>query len=225
MSGEATPGTPPELTRAMARLGRYIRAARIRRGLTQRDLAGRMGVSRFSVIRLERGTPESSMGMYAGALEALDVLELPTGVADPAPSSISQRLQIATNGGRSLHDVVAWRTSGAASRQVGPANAPGRPSLWGRGRNVGFRDPRRRARVAATLPPFTSDLPAFAVRSSRVHYNGRKRRSCSPVRLYVISCRDSDPSQSAETADTERPLVLRVAFNRHTGIHETFRNA
>ncbi len=28
-----------------------------------------------------------------------------------------------------------------------------------------------------------------------------------------------------EAADTERPLVLRVAFNRHTGIHETFRNA
>ena len=39
------------------------------------------------------------------------------------------------------------------------------------------------AHPGARLPPFKSGLPAFAARSSRVWSNGRKRRSCSPVRL------------------------------------------
>ena len=30
------------------------------------------------------------------------------------------------------------------------------------------------------IPPIDSGFPAFAARSSRVQYNGRKRRSCSP---------------------------------------------
>lgn len=83
MSGEATPTTRIEVARAVARLGRDIRTARLRRGLTQRDLADRMGVSLSSVIRLERGMPGSSMSMYVGALAALDLLEPLAGIADP----------------------------------------------------------------------------------------------------------------------------------------------
>ena len=55
------------------------------------------------------------------------------------------------------------------------------------------------------FPPIASGFPAFASRSSSVQSNGRKRRSCSPVRLYVISCRDSDPYQSAEAATAAKP--------------------
>ena len=42
-----------------------------------------------------------------------------------------------------------------------------------------------------------SGLPAFPARSSKVQSNGRKRRSCRPVRRYVTSCRDSDRKRSA----------------------------
>ena len=53
--------------------------------------------------------------------------------------------------------------------------------------------------AGAGVPPFTPDFPACAARSSKVRYNGRKRRSCSPVRLYMISCRDSGPYHSADS--------------------------
>ncbi|MXX34471.1 MAG: helix-turn-helix transcriptional regulator [Gemmatimonadetes bacterium] len=44
---EVTRTPPPGVADAAARLGMRIRAERIRRGLTQRELADRMGVSRF----------------------------------------------------------------------------------------------------------------------------------------------------------------------------------
>ena len=40
--------------------------------------------------------------------------------------------------------------------------------------------PSSKRSARAELPPFTSGFPAFAVRSSKVQSNGRKRRSCSP---------------------------------------------
>ena len=76
--------TPPvELADAVARLGRRIRAERIRCGLSQQDLADRMGVARRSIVRLEKGKLGTSMGMYAGALWALDLLGPLGEVADP----------------------------------------------------------------------------------------------------------------------------------------------
>ena len=50
------------------------------------------------------------------------------------------------------------------------------------------------------VPPFRSVFPAFAARSSRVQYNGKSGRSCSPSLTYVISCRDSGHRQSAVSA-------------------------
>ena len=35
-------------------------------------------------------------------------------------------------------------------------------------------------KMAEGIPPFKCVFPAFAVRSSKVRYHGRKRRSCSP---------------------------------------------
>jgi len=61
----------------------------------------------------------------------------------------------------------------------------------------GFRDLWRRGGAGAGVPPFKPVFPAFAVRSSRVQQDGRKRRSCSPVCSYKISRRDSDLMRSA----------------------------
>ena len=49
---------------------------------------------------------------------------------------------------------------------------------WPRG--PAFRELRRKGGAVAGVPPFTSDFPAVAARSSKVQYYGRKRRSCSP---------------------------------------------
>ena len=74
---------PPEVADAVYRLGRRIRAARKDRGWTQQQLADRLGVSRTTMVNVERGKLGSSIAAYAGALyelEMLDGLEL---LADP----------------------------------------------------------------------------------------------------------------------------------------------
>ena len=55
-------------------------------------------------------------------------------------------------------------------------------TTWLPGRARGsFRGPRRWWHGGrGEVPPFTPDFPAFAARSSRVQYNGKSGRSCSP---------------------------------------------
>ncbi|HYD67481.1 helix-turn-helix transcriptional regulator [Azospirillum sp.] len=53
---------------SLERLGRTVRLARLRRNLSQEDLAQRMGVSRSSVVMLERGAPGTSVGILLKAL-------------------------------------------------------------------------------------------------------------------------------------------------------------
>ena len=53
--------SPPTLL-ALELLGTSIRAGRIRRGLTIEDLAERVGVSKPTIIRIERGEPGVAIG-------------------------------------------------------------------------------------------------------------------------------------------------------------------
>ncbi|HAP25782.1 MAG TPA: transcriptional regulator [Achromobacter sp.] len=57
-----------EAAEALARLGAHIRTARLRRNETETTLANRMGVSRATINRLERGDGGVSLAL---ALEAL----------------------------------------------------------------------------------------------------------------------------------------------------------
>jgi len=50
------------------RLGRTVRLARLRRNLSQEELAERMGVSRSSVVMLERGASGVAIGILLKAL-------------------------------------------------------------------------------------------------------------------------------------------------------------
>ena len=43
-------------------LGAMIRAARLERGMSQAELSRRLGVSRYTVISLEKGDPKVSVG-------------------------------------------------------------------------------------------------------------------------------------------------------------------
>ena len=53
---------------SLDRLGRTLRLARLRRNLSQDELAARMGVSRASVIAMEKGTPGVALGILVKAL-------------------------------------------------------------------------------------------------------------------------------------------------------------
>ncbi|MEW5770200.1 MAG: helix-turn-helix domain-containing protein [Pseudomonadota bacterium] len=64
----ATYVLPPEAAAALAALGEQLALARLRRQESQRQWAGRLGVSVPTLIRMEKGDPTVRMGVYATAL-------------------------------------------------------------------------------------------------------------------------------------------------------------
>lgn len=61
----------PQASRQLQALGERLRYARLRRGLTGVLFAERVGVSRDTLHRLERGDPGISIGTYVRALRVL----------------------------------------------------------------------------------------------------------------------------------------------------------
>ena len=74
---------PAAVEDALARLGRNIRTARLRRRMPQQRLAQHIGVSRFVVADIERGKPTTGIAAYLGALWALGLLAHMRDVGDP----------------------------------------------------------------------------------------------------------------------------------------------
>ncbi len=74
---------PAAVEEALARMGRNLRTARLRRKLRQEELAERIGVSRFVIADVERGKPTTGIAVYLGALWALGLLDQMREVADP----------------------------------------------------------------------------------------------------------------------------------------------
>ena len=70
MTRPARPGFPATTRRAQA-LGERLRLARLRRRLTEGDMAARVGVSRPTIRRLEAGSLAVSYGVLARVLEVL----------------------------------------------------------------------------------------------------------------------------------------------------------
>ncbi len=58
---------PDPLIGLLSQMGSDLSAARRSRQMSQDDLAGRLNVSRRTVIRMERGDPTVSLGAYATA--------------------------------------------------------------------------------------------------------------------------------------------------------------
>jgi len=74
---------PHAVAQALARLGRNIRTARLRRKLTRAALAERIGISRYVMSDIERGKPTTAIAAYLGALWALGLLRQMDELADP----------------------------------------------------------------------------------------------------------------------------------------------
>jgi transcriptional regulator with XRE-family HTH domain len=78
------PHRPPlAVRRALQRLGRDLRTARLRRGLTMETVASRAFTNRATLRRVENGDPGVGSGIYVSVINALGLLEQLSKVADP----------------------------------------------------------------------------------------------------------------------------------------------
>ena len=68
------PHLAPAVHRQVIEFGEMLGVARRERGWTQAELGNRVGVGRMTVVRMEKGSPEVSVGTY---LSAAWLLELP----------------------------------------------------------------------------------------------------------------------------------------------------
>jgi transcriptional regulator with XRE-family HTH domain len=70
-----SPPTHPRHARQLAALGERLRAARLRRKITQAVLAERVGVSRITLRKLEAGDPTASLATVIRVLQALGLAQ------------------------------------------------------------------------------------------------------------------------------------------------------
>lgn len=115
-----TPPTHPKARRQIEALGARLRAARMRRRMTQEVLAERVGVSVPTIAKLENGEPSTSL---ATTLRALTVL----GLADDidliaAEDTLGRQLQdnaLKRPGASRPRAARAADTAGTAARRTG----------------------------------------------------------------------------------------------------------
>ena len=77
---------------ALARLGANIRTARLRRAETESTLAARMGVSRATITRLERGDGGVSLALAIEALLQYGYADQVYALGDPDLDGVGKRL-------------------------------------------------------------------------------------------------------------------------------------
>lgn len=65
---------PIPVRRALRKLGRDVRAARLRRRITTEILAERASISRTTLAKIEKGDPGVAFGNYANVLFALGLI-------------------------------------------------------------------------------------------------------------------------------------------------------
>lgn len=88
-----TPHTPPAaVRRSLRKLGADIRDARRRRRLPMAVIAERAFTSRSTLQKVEAGNPAVSIGIYAGVLQALGLLDGLSQVADIGNDVVGQSL-------------------------------------------------------------------------------------------------------------------------------------
>ena len=84
--------TPIPVKKALKKLGKDIREARIRRRIPVALMADRVGISRVTLKSVEDGRPTVSMGIYATALYVLGMLDRLKDIADIAFDFVGQAL-------------------------------------------------------------------------------------------------------------------------------------
>lgn len=65
----------PETEKILEQMGLQIKYARLRRKLTSELVAERAGISRSTLVSIEKGSPSVAMGCYAAVLHALNYMD------------------------------------------------------------------------------------------------------------------------------------------------------
>jgi len=65
----------PETEKILEQMGLQIKYARLRRKLTSELVAERAGISRATLVSIEKGSPSVAMGSYAAVLHALNYMD------------------------------------------------------------------------------------------------------------------------------------------------------
>lgn len=89
---KATGALPVAVRKALKKLGADISAARRRRGITAKLVAERAFINPKSLIRVERGDPGVSIGIYATVLFVLGMSERLADLADISHDPLGRTL-------------------------------------------------------------------------------------------------------------------------------------
>ena len=91
---------PAAVLDTVARLGRNIATARVRRQLREEDLSAKAGISRITLRRVEAGALGTGIGAYIAALWALGLHHEVGEIASPQRDIEGQTLEAARRGER-----------------------------------------------------------------------------------------------------------------------------
>ena len=94
MQSSAINSLSPNVRRSLAKLGSDIATARRKRNLTTMMMAERIGSSKSTYLKVERGEPSVSMGIYAMALFALGFGDAIGDIVDPRRDDIGLLLDV-----------------------------------------------------------------------------------------------------------------------------------
>jgi len=88
--------TPPfAVDAAIKTMGANLRTARLRRNITQAEMAAKLGVNRHVIADAENGKPTTGVAVYVGMLWAMGLLGHLELVADPAADEEGLALSMA----------------------------------------------------------------------------------------------------------------------------------
>jgi DNA-binding XRE family transcriptional regulator len=82
MRSPVTDILPPRVRRSLAKLGKDLKDARRKRNLTVEMMVERVGVSKATYLKVEKGDPSVSMGVYAMTLFTLGFSNALAEIAD-----------------------------------------------------------------------------------------------------------------------------------------------
>lgn len=87
------PPLPLPVKRALAKLGDDIRSARLRRRIPTTIMAARAFITRATLLKVERGDPGVSMGIYATVLFILGLTSRLGDLADARSDDVGLQLE------------------------------------------------------------------------------------------------------------------------------------
>jgi DNA-binding XRE family transcriptional regulator len=94
MQSSALESLPPPVRRSLTKLGSDIATARRKRNLTAVMMAERVGAAKTTYLKVEKGDPSVSMGIYAMALYVLGFGEAVGDIVDPRRDDIGLLLDV-----------------------------------------------------------------------------------------------------------------------------------